>query len=179
MDLALLILRLAVGLYVFGHGAQKMFGWFGGTGYQKTLTGMMAMLGFRPGAFWTIMSGLTEMGGGLLLALGLLSPLGTFGVAAAMLTAIFAVHWRNGLWNTKRGIELPFTYLVVAVAIGLSGPGAYSLDHALGIRLPEPITWIVLTVVVLGGLAVGFATRKPAQQPAAQPATGQSKPASA
>jgi putative oxidoreductase len=178
MDAALLILRLAVGLYVFGHGAQKMFGWFGGSGFTKTLNGMIAMMGFQPGRFWALMSGVSEMGGGLLLALGLLSPLGTFGVVAAMLTAIFAAHWRNGLWNAKRGIELPFTYLVVAVAIGLAGPGSLSLDRVLGIRLPEPLTWIVLLALVLAGVALGFGTRKPAQQQAAQ-SGGQSRPASA
>ena len=168
VDLALLILRVAVGLYVFGHGAQKMLGWFGGSGYVKTLSGMIATLGFRPGPFWTIMSGVCEMGGGLLLTLGLLSPLGTFGVAAAMLTAIFGVHWRNGLWSSKRGIELPFAYLVVAVAVGLTSPGVYSVDRALGIALPEPATWIVMTVLVLAGLVLAFVTRQPASQPAPQ-----------
>src|SRR5438874_13457799 len=105
VDLALLILRVAVGLYVFGHGAQKMLGWFGGSGYVKTLSGMIATLGFRPGPFWTIMSGVSEMGGGLLLALGLLSPLGTFGVAARR--PLSSRHARHAKANDAHSLRTP------------------------------------------------------------------------
>ena len=165
MNVGLLLLRLVVGLYLFGHGAQKLFGWFGGSGMAGT-RGMIERLGGRPTWFWAPLSGLSEACGGLLLALGFLNPVATFPIAGAMLTAIFAVHWRNGLWNTKRGIELPFTYLSVAVAVALTGPGAYSLDRLLGIALPEPVTWIVLTVLLLAGLAWMFSARRPSAAPA-------------
>jgi putative oxidoreductase len=168
MDMALLILRVVIGLVVAGHGAQKLFGWFGGGGIEATSGFLGGALRFRPGRFWAVSSGLAETGGGLLLALGFLSPLGSAGVAAAMLTAIFSVHWSKGLWNSNGGIELPLTNLAVAVAVGIAGPGRYSLDNLLGTTLPEPATGLVLTILVLLGVVTAFASRRPAEQPVEQ-----------
>lgn len=95
-DIGLLILRLVLGLILAGHGAQKLFGWFDGPGLQGT-TGWLRSLGLRPAPFWAFMAGLGEFGGGLLLALGLLSTLGSLGLIAAMLMSIILVHWSKGL----------------------------------------------------------------------------------
>jgi putative oxidoreductase len=162
-DLGLLILRVVVGLILFGHGAQKLFGWFGGHGLKGT-AGWLGAMGMQPAGFWALVAGLSEAGGGVLLALGLLNPIGSLGVIAAMLTAIVKVHWTKGLWAGKGGMELPLTNLVAALTIALTGPGTYSLDARLGVALPEPITLIAgLAVVILGVAATSLA--KPAEQP--------------
>jgi putative oxidoreductase len=151
-DIGLLILRLVLGLVFVGHGSQKMFGWFGGSGLKAT-TGWMGKMGFRPAWFWGLMAALTEFGGGVLLALGLLSPFGSLGIIAAMLIAIVKVHWSKGFWNGKGGIEFPLINLAAALALGLLGAGAYSLDSALGLTLPEPVTLVAgLVLVVLGAI---------------------------
>ena len=90
-DLGLLLLRLVVGLILAGHGAQKLFGLFGGHGHAGTRE-MMRGMGISPAGFWASMAGLSEFGGGFLLALGLVSPLGSLGIIAAMLMAIIQVH---------------------------------------------------------------------------------------
>ncbi|MEA4908524.1 MAG: DoxX family protein [Anaerolineaceae bacterium] len=165
IDAGLLVLRIVLGLSLMGHGAQKLFGWFQGGGLPGAQQ-MMQHMGLRPAWLWALLSGLSEFGGGLLLVLGLLHPLGSLGVMAAMTTAIVKVHWRNGFWNTQRGVEFPLINLAAALALGLSGPGAYSLDAALGVALPEPAALIAgLALVALGILAQGVS-----QQPAAQPA---------
>ncbi len=165
MDAAMLILRVVVGLYLFGHGSQKLFGWFGGRGLKGT-EGVMGMLGFRPTRFWAWTSALGETGGGLLLFLGFLNPVGPLLVVAVMLTAIFGAHWKNGIWNSNRGFELPLTNLAAALAVALGGPGSFSLDSALGISLPEPVVGIIGGLLVLIGVGWAFATRKPAPAPA-------------
>lgn len=147
-DAGLLILRLVVGLLLAGHGAQKLFGWFHGPGL-KGIANWLGSLGLRPVWFWAIMAGLSEFGGGLLLALGLLSPLGSLGIIGAMLVAILMVHRGQGLWNQNKGSELPLTNLAVALALALTGPGAYALDTALGITLPPLTLWIGLALVFL------------------------------
>ena len=161
-DLGLLFLRLVVGLILAGHGAQKLFGLFGGHGHSGTRE-MMRGMGMSPAGFWAWMAGLSEFGGGLLLALGLLSPLGSLGIIAAMQMAIIQVHWPKGLWNTQGGFELPLTNLVVALALALTGPGMYSLDYLLHIALPEPLSLLVgLLLVVLGVLAAFAGQRRKA-----------------
>lgn len=158
-DLAILILRLVVGLLIAGHGAQKLFGWFGGHGLKGT-AGWLGSTGMRPAGFWAFMAGLSEFGGGLLVALGLLSPLGEMGIIAAMVMAIVKGHWGKGLWNTKGGSELPLVYLVVALALAFAGAGAYSLDAALGVTLPQPLALIGGLAAVVAGVAVALLGQK-------------------
>src|SRR5437879_13883169 len=96
MDTALLILRLVVGLYVTAHGAQKLFGWFEGHGFSKTQGFVGGMLGYRPAWLWTLAVSLAEFVGGLLFVLGLLSPIGATGLAAAMRSAALGPRSSDG-----------------------------------------------------------------------------------
>src|SRR2546428_8621490 len=141
IGLGLLILRLAVGLTVAAHGAQKLLGWFGGGGITGT-RGMVTRLQFRPTELWTWALILGEFGGGLLLALGFLSPIGSFGILGAMAIAIWVVHVPKGFFNKDGGVEFPLQIAAVALALSLTGPGAYSLDSLLRISLPEPAAWV-------------------------------------
>lgn len=151
----LLILRLVVGSTMAAHGAQKAFGWFGGSGLAKTLANMQRQ-GFQPSWFWAGLMLIGELGGGLSLALGFLTPLGAAGVVGAMLMAIFKVHWPHGFWNTNHGIEFPLSLLAPAIAIGLIGPGSYSIDGFLGIVLSGAPLFGVLSGVALLVVAVGM-----------------------
>lgn len=166
-DTALLVLRVVVGALLFGHGAQKFFGWFGGPGFAKTRMMMGEHLRLRPATFWTLMAVLSETGGGLLFALGFLQPVGALGVAAAMLMAI-NVHWPK-VWASDRGFEYPLTLLAAGLTIGLIGGGRYTLDRAFGIDISSPGTFLVGLVVVLVGVAVALLTRAPQPAPAPQP----------
>jgi putative oxidoreductase len=163
MDLGILILRVAVGLAIAAHGSQKLLGWFGGAGLRGA-EGFMAQLGFRPAKLWALASALGEFAGGLLLALGLLSPLGPAAVIAVMTTAALAVHWEKGFFGQNGGFELPFVYAVAALAIAVSGPGALSLDHAWGVNLPQPMTALAAIAAVLIGVGVAFMSRGSAMQ---------------
>ena len=163
LALGLLILRLVIGLTLAGHGAQKVFGWWGGTGLAGWTSGMTRMR-MRPPVLWGWLSALSEFGGGLLVALGFLSPLGNFAIIAAMLVAVALVHWPKGFWNTKGGFEFNLSIIGAAVALALTGPGAYSLDALVGIHLPEPATLIVVAALTLAGVGVALGTRAPAAE---------------
>ena len=153
---------------MFAHGAQKLFGWFGGYGLAGTSAFFGSQLRLRPATFWTLLAGLSEAGGGLLLALGLLDPLGSLGIIAAMLMAIILAHWGR-FWNTENGVEYQLVLIGAALAVAIGGPGAYSLGAALGVALPAPATFLVGLVLVLVGAAVAQATRAPAPQEVHQP----------
>lgn len=158
---AMLTLRLVIGGILFAHGAQKVFGWWGGPGMQGW-SGAMTRMRIRPAAPWAWISALAELLGGLGLALGFLDPLPSFAIAGSMLIAIYLVHLPKGFFNAKGGFEFNLSLLAAVAAIALAGPGAISLDALLGIRLPEPITLIVMTIMTLAGVATALLTRSPA-----------------
>jgi putative oxidoreductase len=133
MSIGLLILRFVVGLLLVGHGTQKLFGWFGGGGRAATARSLDS-LGYRPGHLMAVASGSAETLGGLSVALGFLTPLGAAAIIGQMLNAMLSVHVKNGLWNTKGGIEFPLTNATVATALAFAGPGIYSIDHAIGLN---------------------------------------------
>jgi putative oxidoreductase len=112
-------------------------------------SGFMEMLGMRPGRPWAYMAGLSEFGGGLLTTLGLLSPLGPLGVIGAMAMATRKAHWSKPIWVTEGGAELPVLNMDVSTALRLRGPDAFSLDRALGIRLPRWIGPVGLIGIIL------------------------------
>ncbi len=125
--LGLLLVRLVVGLLFIGHGAQKLFGWFGGYGPKGT-GGWMDSIGMKPGIVMAVAAGLMELVGGALFASGLFTPLAAVLIALTMLGAIVKVHAQNGIWAAANGYEYPLVLLVVVIGIALTGAGAYSLD---------------------------------------------------
>jgi putative oxidoreductase len=166
-DLGLLVLRGTAGGLLAGHGAQKLFGAFGGNGLKGT-AGWLESLGFRPGQPWALLAGTGEFGGGLLTALGLFHPLGPIMLLGPMSIATGKVHWGKPIWATEGGAELPVTNMAIGVALALIGPGSHSLDRLLGIRVPTAFVPIAL-LAVAGGTTFGLL-----QQPA--PAAESSPP---
>jgi putative oxidoreductase len=162
INLAMLILRLTTGTLIAGHGAQKLFGWFGGGGPAETEK-MMEKMELRPAKVWAITAGAAEFGGGVLTALGLLNPMGPLGIISAMSVASLTAHWGKPIWGQKGGAELPVTNIAVALAIGLGGPGRYSLDRALGVRLGRVIVGLA---AVGAGAGVAAAVSAPKVMPA-------------
>lgn len=160
LALGLLILRLVAGLTIAAHGAQKLFGWFEGPGFNKMAKGFQNQ-GFKPALFWVFLVILGEFGGGLSVAFGFLTPLGAAGIFGAMFMAIFKSHWKNGFWNSKRGLEFPLLLLTMGVAIGLIGPGSYSLDALFGIALPETLLFCILAAAALLVDIIGLIISRP------------------
>jgi putative oxidoreductase len=160
-DLARLIPRLVVGGLLAGHGAQKLFGWYGGPGLSGA-GGWLESLGLRPGRRWALAAGGSEFGGGVLTALGLLHPLGPIGILASMLMATAKAHSGKPIWVTEGGAELPVTNMAIATALMLVSPGRFSLDRAFGIRLPG---WVVALAVAAAAAGVGAGLVSTPSQP--------------
>ncbi|MEP7035052.1 MAG: DoxX family protein [Dermatophilaceae bacterium] len=153
MNTGLLVLRLVLGLLLVGHGSQKLFGYFGGPGLDGA-GGFLHSLGFRPGRPMAIVAGTSEAGAGLLLAIGLFTPLASAAIIGTLLVAGSA-HWAKGLWGQNGGYETPLLHATGAAALAFTGPGAYSLDKAFGLSALAGNIWGVGAVAV--GVASGLA----------------------
>src|SRR5436190_20575430 len=154
MNLALLALRLIVGLTFSAHGAQKLFGIFGGGGLDGTAE-MFEKLGLRPGWLHARFAGTAEFAGGLLLALGLFTTPAAAALTAVMIAAVVTVHARNGFFVTNGGFEYNLALVAAVFALAGIGAGAWSLDNALSIGLAGT-GWALgaLGVGIVGGIGV-------------------------
>jgi putative oxidoreductase len=150
MGLGKLVLRATLGGYFVGHGMQKLAGWFGGAGPDGTGQ-HFEQIGLRPGRESALLAGAAEAGGGSLLALGLFTPAAVSMLSGVMANAIRHVHAKNGLWVTDGGVEYPVVVLAALAALADGGPGRFSLDEKLGIRLRGP----VVAALAMGAGAAG------------------------
>lgn len=163
-DVGLLALRLGVGGALAAHGAQKLFGWFGGYGPDGTGQFMDSMGFPGPGKRNAILAGVAEFGGGTLLALGL--GTGAAGAAVAGNMAVAgSTHAPNGFFNASGGYELPATFGLVGAALALGGPGRISLDHALGHKLNRK--WMAFAALASTAASAVYMIRGRQQPPAA------------
>jgi putative oxidoreductase len=170
MAIGLLLLRLTVGLTLAAHGAQKLFGWFGGPGID-TIGGFFDALGFHPGRRHALTASVVEIAGGLLLALGLLTPLAAALTFSVMIVAAVSVHMKNGFFVTNGGFEYNLVFGIAGLAVAFTGPGALSIDALLGLpALQGGAFWGLASFVVgLLGASLQLAQRRTA--PAMQAAT--------
>jgi len=179
MDLARLLVRLTIGGTFFVHGTQKLFGWFGGSGPEGTGQ-FFESLGLRPGRRNALAAGSTETGCGVLVALGLATPLAAAGLSAVMITALRTAVWNEGFKPATGEHEV----LLAAAALALTetGPGAPSLDSALGVERSGP-AWVLAALgagAAGSAMAISMGRRQPAPAPAAPaeaPATPEAPPA--
>jgi putative oxidoreductase len=166
MKIARLLARLFIGGMFIGHGTQKLFGWFGGPGIEGT-TGMMEKLELAPPRANAYAASLSETLGGAAIALGAATPLAAASLIGTMTTAIRTVHLKNGFWSTGGGYEYNLTIIAALLLIVDGGPGALSVDGALGIE--ETGAGAALGALALGvlGSTVTLAAARAAGQKAA------------
>jgi putative oxidoreductase len=154
----LFVIRAVLGLLLFAHGAQKLFGWWGGHGLDGT-GGFFHQVGHRPGRQMAAVAGASEAAGGVLMFLGLLTPLAAAAIIGVMTVAAVSVHKDNGLWATNGGYELPMFYGVVAAGLAFTGPGSFSIDNGLGLHLAGWAWGLGAVVLGLAGAAVQLSRR--------------------
>jgi putative oxidoreductase len=171
MAYGLVLLRAVIGLTFFAHGAQKLFGWFGGHGPRGT-AGFFGSMGFPAATLMALVAGASEAAG-LLFAVGFLTPFAAVGMASVMVVAVGSVHLRNGFWNMGGGYEFNLALWTVGVAVAATGPGRFSIDRLLGWDDNLHGLWWgvgVLGVSILGGLVV-LALRREVAPPSEAAAT--------
>ncbi len=157
MKLALTILRAIVGALFFGHGTQKLYGWFGGRGPEATAQMFENGLGLRPGKRHATAAGAAEAGGGAMLALGMFTPAAAASLIGVMATAIEKVHFKNGPWATNGGYEYNLVLIAALLALCDAGPGDLSFDHIAGTEVKGPLVALLALGAGVGGAA--FITR--------------------
>jgi putative oxidoreductase len=154
MAYGMILLRIVAGLALAAHGSQKLFGSFGGGGPAGTRK-FFAGLGFRTPLAMALIAGLSELGGGLLFAFGLATPLAALALTVVMLNAIGTVHWKKGFFNSAGGFEYNLLIIATAVAVTATGAGRFSLDHAFGWagRISGP-GWALAIVLLAPAIAL-------------------------
>jgi len=163
VDVGILVIRMLFGMAMSVHGAQKLFGWFGGYGIKET-GAFSEALGFRPGVGFAAAVGMSELGGGILLTFGLFTPFGAASVLMSMLLALASLQLKNRFFTIATEIELPLFYAVSAIGIAFTGGGAFSLDAKFGFTfLGEPhfVEGVLMFVVVVAAVALGLRRRCP------------------
>jgi putative oxidoreductase len=166
MGLGRLLARVVIGGLFMGHGTQKLLGWFGGDGLDATAKGFEAR-GLTPGRRNALGAGLAESGGGILLALGLATPLAEAALISVMLTAIRTVHWQNGPWATNGGYEYNVVLISALLALAETGPGRWSLDHALRLDRSGVAPMAAVLASGVAGAVAAAAMARPAREAAA------------
>jgi putative oxidoreductase len=169
VDTGILVVRVLFGAAIAAHGAQKLFGWFGGYGLTGT-GGFFEGQGFHPGVGFAAAAGLTEFVGGLLLVIGLFTPLGAAAVLGAMIVAMVSVHLKGGFFASTNGIEMAFLYAAAALGLLFTGGAKYSLDAEFGLTLlGQPYVIVGLLVLTIAAAILTLAVRR---QPATQTSAG-------
>jgi putative oxidoreductase len=168
-DLGILVLRLVIGLTMAAHGSQKAFGWWKGSGWAGWRA-VMTRMGFRPESLWAGVSVGAELVGGLLLAIGFLTPFAAMALIGQSMVIIVKAHWPRGFWNRDNGFEFPLTLLAGVVAVVGTGAGAISVDGLLGLSWTTELRLLLALVGVVGGLgAVAIAKLAPPPAPPTAP----------
>ena len=166
MGLFRFLARAIIGLLFVGHGTQKLFGWFGGGGPEKTGE-MFDSIGLRPGRRNALAAGAAEAGGGLLFALGFATPAAAAALCSVMITAIKTVHWEKGIWTSAGGYEYNLVLLATVFGLTESGPGRWSVDGALG--KPRWGTAWALAALAAGAAGSAAALAATENEPSEQP----------
>ena len=172
-DLALLTVRLAAGASIAAHGAQKAFGWFEGPG-PAGAAGMFDGLGFVPGDRFVKLASASEIGSGALIALGLGGPAGPALLISTMAVAARSVHWKNGWFAQKGGIEVAALYALLGLMLAVTGPGQLSLDAIAGVEeIESDVPGLLALGVAAAGAALILASRRSPEPPseASQPSS--------
>lgn len=163
-DAALLLARGVLGASIAAHGAQKLFGWFGGPGPENAGK-MMGSLGFQPGDKMARMASITEIAAGALLATGAGGPIGPMLLVSVMGVAVGSVHLKNGYWNQNQGFEMNTMYALLALLLAVEDHGRFSLDEAVGVRrkMHPGFGWLALAGGI--GAAAYMLSRRETQPP--------------
>jgi putative oxidoreductase len=151
-DIGLLLIRLAIGLTFAAHGAQKAFGWWGGPG-PRGWHGAMERMGFQPAPLFAWTSILIELVGGILVAVGFLTPFAAAALVAQSIVIIAQAHWSKGFFNAHGGYEFPLALGLTALAVVLLAAGRLSLDAALGLAWSAELRLALVLVAIVGGVA--------------------------